>query len=207
MISLTHSRAVLAGLALGMASLVAQAAFTAEEMIRSIVSDLISELSERRLELESDEAALYAMVDELVVPHIALDKSSKLILGDHWKSASEMQRQDFTVGFKDLLIRSYATAMFNYTGQEELRYGPPKLKGRIAIVPTDLVIPGEAPVPVNYYCLRDKSNTWKIYDIQIYGISLIMSYRNQYDQYIDTHGLDALIKSLQSKTAEPKSKQ
>ncbi len=200
MISLTHSRAVLAGLALGMASLVAQATSTAEEMIRSTVSGLISELNERRLELESDEAALYAMVDELVVPHIALDNISKLILGDHWKSASEMQRQDFTVGFKDLLIRGYATAMFEYTG--ELRYGPPKRKGRITVVPTDLVKPGEAPVTVDYYCLRDKSEIWKIYDIQIDGISLILSYRNQYGQYIDTNGLDALIESLQSKTAE-----
>ncbi len=207
MISLTHSRAVLAGLALGMASLVAQATSTAEEMIRSTVSGLISELNERRLELESDEAALYAMVDELVVPHIALGKVSKLILGSHWKSASEVQRQHFTVGFKDLLIRGYATVMLEYSGQEEFRYGPPKLKGRITVVPTDLVRPGEAPVTVDYYCLRDKSETWKIYDIQIDGISLILSYRNQYGQYIDTNGLDALIKSLQSKTAEPKSKQ
>ena len=207
MISLTYSRAVLAGLALGMASLVAQATSTAEEMIRSTVSGLISELNERRLELESDEAALYAMVDELVVPHIALGKVSKLILGSHWKSASEVQRQHFTVGFKDLLIRGYATVMLEYSGQEEFRYGPPKLKGRITVVPTDLVRPGEAPVTVDYYCLRDKSETWKIYDIQIDGISLILSYRNQYGQYIDTNGLDALIKSLQSKTAEPKSKQ
>jgi len=173
-------------------------------MIRTTVSGLILELSERRLELESDEAALYTMVDKLVVPHIALGKISKLILGSHWKSASEAQRQHFTVGFKDLLIRSYATAMFEYTGQEELRYRPVKLKGggRIAVVPTDLVIPGQAPIPVDYYCLRDKSGVWKIYDIQIDGISLILSYRNQYGQYIDTNSLDALIESLQLKTAE-----
>jgi phospholipid transport system substrate-binding protein len=193
----TFMRLVLTTFILCIVSMNAQATSTAEEMIRSTVSDLISELNERRLELESDEAALYAMVDELVVPHIALGKVSKLILGSHWKSASEMQRQDFTVGFKDLIIRGYAMAMFGYIG--ELHYQPPKIKGHIVIVSTDLVIPGQAPIPVDYYCLRDKSNTWKIYDIQIYGISLIMSYRNQYDQYIDTHGLDALIKSLQSK--------
>jgi phospholipid transport system substrate-binding protein len=189
---------------LGTASLAAQAASTADEMIRTTVSRLIFELAERRPELESDAAALYAMVDELVVPHIALDKISKLILGSHWKSASEVQRQHFTMGFKDLLIRSYATAMFEYTGQEELRYRPVKLKGggRIAVVPTDLVIPGQAPIPVDYYCLLEKSEVWKIYDIQIDGISLILSYRNQYGQYIDTNGLDALIESLQSKTAE-----
>jgi len=189
---------------LGTASLAAQAASTADEMIRTTVSRLIFELAERRPELESDAAALYAMVDDLVVPHIALDKISKLILGSHWKSASEVQRQHFTMGFKDLLIRSYATAMFEYTGQEELRYRPVKLKGggRIAVVPTDLVIPGQAPIPVDYYCLLEKSEVWKIYDIQIDGISLILSYRNQYGQYIDTNGLDALIESLQSKTAE-----
>ena len=201
---LTGLRAVLAGIMLGTASLAAQAASTADEMIRTTVSRLIFELAERRPELESDAAALYAMVDDLVVPHIALDKISKLILGSHWKSASEVQRQHFTMGFKDLLIRSYATAMFEYTGQEELRYRPVKLKGggRIAVVPTDLVIPGQAPIPVDYYCLLEKSEVWKIYDIQIDGISLILSYRNQYGQYIDTNGLDALIESLQSKTAE-----
>jgi len=194
----------LAGLALGAISSAVQAAPSADEMIRSTVSGLILELSERRLELESDEGALYTMVDKLVVPHIALGKVSKLILGSHWKSASEVQRQHFTVGFKDLLIRSYATAMFEYTGQEELRYRPVNLKGggRIAVVPTDLVIPGQAPIPVDYYCLLEKSGAWKIYDIQIDGISLILSYRNQYGQYIDTNGLDALIESLQLKTAE-----
>ena len=148
----------------------------------------------------------YAQIsaDEIVVPQIALQKVSRLILGRHWKGASEAQRERFTRSFKDLLIRSYAITMFEYTGKEELRYSPVELKndGRIAVVPTQFVMPGQTPVPVAYYCLRGKAGIWKIYDIQIDGISLIISYRNQYDQYIDTHGLDALIESLQSKIAE-----
>ncbi len=173
-------------------------------MIHSTVSRVLAELTDRRVELESDFALLYALVDEIVVPQIALQKVSRLILGRHWKGASEAQRERFTRSLKDLLIRSYAITMFEYTGKEELRYSPVELKndGRIAVVPTQLVMPGQTPVPVAYYCLRGKAGIWKIYDIQIDGISLIISYRNQYDQYIDTHGLDALIESLQSKIAE-----
>jgi len=175
-----------------------------DEAIRMIVSQLVNELESNRLALEADRDQLYALVNEVIWPHLATEKISKLILGAHFKAASAEQRQRFSDAFMALMVRTYATAMFEYTGQEELRYRPVKLKGggRIAVVPTDLVIPGQAPIPVDYYCLREKSEAWKIYDIQIDGISLILSYRNQYGQYIDTNGLDALIESLHSKTAE-----
>jgi len=50
--------------------------------------------------------------------------------------------------------------------------------------------------------LRDADAGWQIYDIQIDGISLIISYRNQYGEFIANNGLDALIDSLEAKTAE-----
>ncbi|MCP4828160.1 MAG: ABC transporter substrate-binding protein, partial [Proteobacteria bacterium] len=96
-------------------------------MIHSTVSRVLAELTDRRVELESDSALLYALVDEIVVPQIALQKVSRLILGRHWKGANEAQRERFTRSFKDLLIRSYAITMFEYTGKEELRYSPVEL--------------------------------------------------------------------------------
>lgn len=182
----------------------ALAAPTADQMIQSTVNQLISELRERQAELEADHGALYALVEEIVVPRIAMTKVSRLILGSHWKTASKDQRERFTAGFKNLLMRSYATAMFEYTGEQELRFGTVTLKaeGRIAVVPTELALPAQEPVPIEYYCLLAPEKGWKIYDIQIDGISLIISYRNQYGEYIDTHGLDALIESLERKVTE-----
>ena len=177
---------------------------TADEMIRSTVNALIGELQERRMELEADHGALYALVEEIVVPTIAVTKVSRLILGPHWKTASQDQRERFKAGFKNLLMRSYATAMFKYTGEQELRFGTVTIRaeGRIAVVPTELVLPAQESVPIEYYCLLDSDGGWKIYDIQIDGISMIISYRNQYREYIDANGLDALVESLEAKASE-----
>jgi phospholipid transport system substrate-binding protein len=177
---------------------------TADEMIRSTVNALIGELQERRMELEADHGALYALVEEIVVPTIAVTKVSRLILGPHWKTASQDQRERFKAGFKNLLMRSYATAMFKYTGEQELRFGTVTIRaeGRIAVVPTELVLPAQESVPIEYYCLLDSDGGWKIYDIQVDGISMIISYRNQYREYIDANGLDALVESLEAKASE-----
>jgi len=177
---------------------------TADEMIRSTVNALIGELQERRMELEADHGALYALVEEIVVPTIAVTKVSRLILGPHWKTASQDQRERFKAGFKNLLMRSYATAMFKYTGEQELRFGTVTIRaeGRIAVVPTELILTAQESVPIEYYCLLDSDGGWKIYDIQIDGISMIISYRNQYREYIDANGLDALVESLEAKASE-----
>ena len=192
------------GLVIAMGCASATAAPTADEMIQSTVNQLISELRERRAELEADHGALYALVEELVIPKIALNKVSRLILGSHWKTASEEQRERFTMGFKNLLMRTYATAMFEYTGDQELRFGEVTLRaeGRIAVVPTEVVLPAQTPVSVDYYCLLTADGHWQIYDIQVDGISLIISFRNQYGEYIDANGLDALIESLEQKASE-----
>ena len=175
-----------------------------DEMIRSTVETVISELTARRSELEADHGQLYALVDGIIVPKIALDKVSRLILGDHWKSASDSQRSRFSESFKNLIIRSYATAMFEYTGEQKLRFGEVTFRGegRIAVVATELDVPGQQPVPVDYYCLKAPDGGWQIYDIQIDGISLIISYRNQYGEFIANNSLDALIESLEEKAAK-----
>ena len=61
-------------IALGCAS--ATAGSTADEMIQSTVNQLISELRERRAELEADHGALYALVEDIVIPKIAVTKVS-----------------------------------------------------------------------------------------------------------------------------------
>ena len=191
------------GLLIGSINLV-WAEKSADEMIRDTVNEVVAELESRRAELEADRLALYELVDRIVVPRVALDRVSRLILGDYAKSASEAQRQRFSESFKDLIMRSYASAMFEYNGEQEMRFGEVSVRGggRISVVPSELVLAGQQSVEVDYYCLRDADAGWQIYDIQIDGISLIISYRNQYGEFIANNGLDALIESLEAKTAE-----
>lgn len=176
----------------------------ADQMIITTTSDLLSTLSEHREKYQSDSAELFSLVEDIVVPIIALEKVTRLILGNHWKVANEDQRTRFAENFKNLLIHSYATAMFEYEGDEEIQYGDviTRANGRINVVPSKFIIFGKDPISVDYFCLKTEKEGWKIFDIQIDGVSIIVSYRSQYGDYIAKHGIDALLNSMEEKISQ-----
>ena len=181
-----------------------RAATPPDQLIRQTVERLIDELTERKAELERDRGQLYELVERVIVEHIAVDKVAKLVLARHWRNASLEQRTRFADEFKNLLIRTYASALFYYTGREQMNFRPLQLTGdeRTAVVRTDVKLPGVRAFPVNYKFLLLDSGEWKIFDVTIDGISLVTIYRASYARIIQTMGLDGLILRLERKTAE-----
>ena len=180
------------------------AATPPDQVIRQTVERLIDELAERKAELERDRTQLYELVSRVIVEHIAVDKIAKLVLAQHWHNASLDQRIRFTDEFEKILIRTYASALFDYTGYEEMSFQPLQLTGdeRTAVVRTDVKLPGVQAFPVNYKFLRLESGEWKIFDVTIDGISLVTIFQFSYARVIQTDGLDGLISQLGQKTAE-----
>ena len=181
-----------------------RAAILPDQLIRQTVERLIDELTERKAELERDRTQLYELVSRVIVEHIAVDKIAKLVLAQHWHNASLDQRIRFTDEFEKILIRTYASALFDYAGHEEMSFQPLQLTGdeRTAVVRSDVKLPGVQAFPVNYKFLRLESGEWKIFDVTIEGISLVTIFQFSYARVIQTEGLDSLISQLEQKTAE-----
>ena len=91
-------------------------------LIEKTVQSLLDEFTSQREVLEADKRELYALVDRVAAPLFDLKRISKLVLANHWKQASPQQREEFTEEFKKLLIGTYATALFNYTGDEKITF-------------------------------------------------------------------------------------
>ena len=180
-------------------------AMNPDQLVESTINDLIEELETRRAELEQDKEELYRMVEEVVVPHFDLLVIARLVLARHWRSATEQQRAEFTEHFKQLLIRTYATALFEYTGNEKMEVKPFRRKEgeRRARVETRVMLPNAQPVLVNYSFLLTDRDEWKIYDVEIEGISLVTNYRSSYSQIIQDKGLDSLIEALAQRNSNP----
>ena len=174
-----------------------------DQLVETTVNELIDELESRRAELEQDKGKLYGLVEEVVVPHFELNVIARLVLARHWRDASEAQRSEFARQFKNLLVRTYATALFEYTGKEKMTVKPARIvEGeRRTRVESQVTLPGGPPIPVNYSFLLTDAGEWKIYDVDIEGISLVTNYRSSYGQFIREKGLDALIDELAAKTA------
>ena len=149
-----------------------------------------------------DPARARALVEEFITPHVDLKGFSKLVLGKHWRRATPEQRQQFLEQFHTLIVRTYATAVTTYTGIE-VRYMPMREESRPNFATVRTVIPradGEG-VKVNYR-LHCRNNVWKLFDVNIAGVSMVTTYRSAFSAEVKRSGLDGLIKVLQQKNDE-----
>jgi phospholipid transport system substrate-binding protein len=51
------------------------------------------------------------------------------------------------------------------------------------------------------YSMRKTDKGWKVYDIVVEGVSLVLTYRSEFDAIVKQDGIDALIKRLAQKNA------
>jgi len=178
---------------------------TPEKSIEVAVQNLLDEFTNRRSELQSDKTALYTMVDRLARPHFDFERISKLILAKNWKKADAAQRTAFTDEFRTLLIRTYATALFQYTGKEKMLFEPGQVKERkgvkSATVNSEVKLSDGPGIPVIYSMILSDDQKWKIYNLKIAGVNMVTNYRQTYGASIRSQGIDGLIKSMREANA------
>ncbi len=153
-------------------------------------------IEQKRSHYAHDRAALYAMVDKRIVPYFDFRRMSRWVLARYWRTATPAQRAAFTTQFRDLLVRTYATALLSYSGQR-IAYLPYRGgNGRHAMVKTEIIENnGGSNIPIDYMFVH-KPIGWKVYDVTIDGVSLVTNYRSVYASKIRRGGLNGLIESM-----------
>ena len=130
---------------------------------------------------------------------------AQLVLGKNWRNISDDQKARFTAAFKNLLIRTYSSTMFKYTGKEAITLEEPIYKGknntRAVVNASGDLGDGSEPIPLSFSMFKDKDGTWRIYNVAAEGISLVTTYRSSYNQIIASKGIDSLIESINSKSS------
>jgi phospholipid transport system substrate-binding protein len=191
---------LLAGFLL-LASLPAAADSGASAAVKSASERMLSALEARRSEVERNPARIYSLVNRILVPHFDFEKITRAAVGKYWSQASPAQRKALIEGFQQLLIRTYAKALLNYSG-EEIRYLPEKPGPKsTVVVPTEVREPGSKPVPIEYKLYKDGKD-WKVYDVKIDNISLVSNYRSSFKSQIRQRGIDGLISRLSEMNAK-----
>ena len=174
-----------------------------QQVIQQAVDKAVAQLEARKDEFSADKNKLFNMVDEVLLPAIHFQRMSKLVLAKHWRSANEQQRNAFAEEFKTLLMRTYATALLEYTGKEEIVYKPVDAKPDAdkVVVKTEFIATSGEAFPVDYYLSNRKDTRWRIYNVKINGVDVVSNYRATYDSIINNKGIDGLIDDLRQKNA------
>ena len=170
------------------------------DVVQAAADALEVALEGRKDELAKDPDALYAMVDDILLPIFDRRYAAQLVLGKHWRNASDDEREDFVDAFYGSLLRKYSDGVleFNQDSLEILPFRGDDAKPRATvktIVRLDNGTKVPVKVPVNYGVVKRESG-WMMFDVTIEGISYVRNFRTELNAEIQTKGLRAVINRL-----------
>ena len=180
----------------------AMAATGPEQLVRKTVESVVDELRANMGIFKSDPQKVYKMVDELVLPHFDFVAMTDLALGSYKDEVGTDQKPAIVSQFRQLLVRTYSAALFEYTDQE-LIFLPMEGTEAEGLVTVRIEIEqaGGFPIPINY-TLRLGDDGWKVFDVSVDEVSLVTNYRSSFARAIKKNGVNGLIKTLQERNQE-----
>ena len=185
-----------------MLALPVMAATAPEQLIRDTSDKVLDEIKTNSDTYRDDPKRVYELVDTVVLPHFDFSAMTDLALGRYKDEVNAEQRPAIVTEFRTLLVRTYSSALLEYTDQE-LTYLPmegSEADGEVT-VRTEIEQQGGFPIPINY-TLRDGAEGWKVIDISVDEVSLVTNYRSSFSRQIKKNGVDGLIKTLRERNQE-----
>jgi len=172
------------------------------EMVRETSRRLLETIEREKLDVDTDRDRLYEVIDEIVFDKFDFHRMSPRILGRGWRAATPAQKEQFIAQFKTYLLHAYASALTAYKGQK-IEYLPIRTKKDRAIkVQTRVQLTQAAPVEVDYVLFLSREGAWKIVDMMVEGISLVVTHRSSFQSTMKKKGLAGLIAEIDARNRE-----
>lgn len=166
-------------------------------MLEEIANKIITTLKENKTHLKNDPTIIQNAVQRYLLPYIDVSGMSRSVLGRQiWQQTSSSERQQFSKEFTQLVIRTYARPLTEYT-DETIKFLPIKtsLDNKFLRVNSIIIRSRGQNIALNY-SLVAKNDTWKIYDFSVEGISLLQSFRSQFASALKQSSMQEIIQKL-----------
>lgn len=184
------------------------AAGPATEAVRKPINDGISLLRDQTVETAAQRREQADQMWDIIRQAFDFRLISALALGKNWKRFSPAQRREFADVFSELLGNTYISKIQGeYKDEQVIFKGEEVLSNKKAVVKT-VIKRQNQEIPVDYK-VRFKKGAWKVYDINVEGIGLVLNYRRQFNTFLSkkTGTPEKLIAKLKGKIEEKASKQ
>lgn len=175
---------------------------SAMEAMKGTIDQALKVMEDESLKSPEKSRERLEILEDIIGKRFDYREMGKRTLGKHWQQFSEADREEFVGLFRRFLSRTYAGNVDGYSG-EQVEYLKERRKGDFAEVQT-AVTSDKSAVSIAYRLLK-RSNTWKVYDVVIDGVSLVKNFRSQFGRIIESESAKGLLEKLRTKTAGSKS--
>ncbi len=194
--------AVSLGAALAGAPMIVNAQTAPDRFVEQLSNDVLTRIRSEPSIQSGDIQQVAKFVDSSIMPHVNFERMTALSVGRAWRQATAQQQKALATEFRALLLRTYSGAL-SQVGDKQVKVRP--FRGDAAadevIVRSEIVGGRGDPIQLDYR-LEKSGSAWKIYDVNVLGIWIVQTYREQFAQEISARGIDGLIKSLSDKNRQ-----
>lgn len=180
--------------------LVAQAQEAPDALVKRVSQAMLATAKADPKVQSGDMARIREVVEAQLAPNFDFTHMTALAVGRNWRTATPEQQKLLTEQFKTLLVRTYSGALSKYR-DETIDYKPLRMDAGATDVTVRTSVNrsgGGSAVPIDY-SLEKTAGGWKAYDVIVGGVSLVTNYRDEFNQQVQSVGIDGLIKALATK--------
>ena len=164
-------------------------------LIKTATQQILDEVRTRAIEPD-DIPRIMDIVNRDIIPYTDFRRTTSLAMGRYWRTATPAQQQQLVEQFEMLLIHTYSGAIGQLQPDQRIEYPPI----HVAPTDTDVVVRTIAtrngePAEIDYR-LYSTPQGWRLYDLNVLGVWLIQTYRQQFSDKIQESGVDGLIRFL-----------
>ena len=182
------------------AQLLAPARVRPDAMMSALTTEVMDTLREDRA--AGRDTDLAQLVGKRIVPVFDFARMTTIALGRNWRLASDDQQARLAAEFRTLLVRTYSQALLEFRDQR-ITYLPLRAAaGETEVtVRSSLRRAGAEPFTIDYE-MADGAGGWRIHDVKIAGVSVVLAYRDSFAATVRESGIDGLIRALEDKNRQ-----
>ncbi|BAN24269.1 toluene tolerance family protein [Caballeronia insecticola] len=166
-----------------------------DQLIKTVTQQVLDEIKSDQKIQAGDINKITELVNQKILPYTDFTRTTRLVMGRNWNSATPEQQKQIVEQFKMLLIRTYSGALAQVRNQT-VQYKPFRASpDDTDVVVRSVVMNNGSPVELDYR-LYKTAQGWRVYDINVLGAWLIQAYQQQFNEQISQNGVAGLLQFL-----------
>ncbi|RFU48971.1 phospholipid-binding protein MlaC [Paraburkholderia sp. DHOC27] len=170
-------------------------------LIKTATQQILNEVRTRAIQPD-DIPRIMDIVNRDILPYTDFRRTTAFAMGRYWRTATPAQQQEVVDQFKKLLIYTYSGAIGQLRADLQIDYPPIHIApGDTDVVVRTIATRNGEPAEIDYR-LYSTPEGWRLYDLNVLGVWLIQTYRQQFSDKIQQSGVDGLIQFLSDRNQQ-----
>ena len=169
-----------------------------EDMIKTMAANVTTQVRAVAANTNGVTPQVQAIIEHDIMPRFDFNRITQIAMGRNWAKASPAEQKEIVTQFTHLLVRTYSNAINNLRDMDVVVKGSRSNGSDSDVTVRTQMVGRNQPTAIDYF-LSSASGGWKVYDVQVEGVSLVSAYRDEFTSLVSNSGIAGVIDALKKK--------